>query len=51
MVSLELLNDFNKGLVTTENISTKYDNLYVENLKNPDRVVNDDNIFQIESEF
>ena len=51
LVSLELLNDFNKGLVTTENISTKYDNLYVENLKNPDRVVNDDNIFQIESEL
>lgn len=51
LVSLELLNDFNKGLVTTENILTKYDNLYVENLKNPDRVVNDDNVFQVESEL
>jgi hypothetical protein len=51
LVSLELLNDFNKGLVNTENILTKYDNLYVENLKNPDRVVNDDNVFQVESEL
>ena len=48
LVSLELLDDFNKRLVNQENILTKYDGVYAENLKNPDRYVNADELSTIE---